>query len=46
MILNTTTEEEMGKFNDNGCPYNCPCLDDYPNCYCEEILKGDKNNDN
>lgn len=22
--------------NENGCPVDCPYIDDYPNCYCEE----------
>jgi len=34
-------DNKKTKFNDNGCPVDCPCLDDYPNCYCMEIIDGD-----
>ena len=27
------------EFDDNGCPRNCPCREDYPDCYCQEILE-------
>lgn len=28
------------KFNENGCPFDSPCLDDYPDCYCNEKMDG------
>lgn len=33
--------ETETKFNENGCSVNCPCIADYPDCYCMEIQKDD-----
>ena len=26
------------KFDKDGCPKFCPCKEDFPNCYCMDIL--------
>lgn len=28
------------KFNENGCPFDYPCLDDYTDCYCNAKMDG------
>lgn len=38
-------EKDKTEFNNNGCPTTCPCLEDYPDCYCMEIINDDENND-
>ena len=37
-------EKDTTKFNKNGCPITCPCIEDYPDCYCMEITD-DENSD-
>lgn len=27
--------------NENGCPVDCPYIEDYPNCYCEEVKENE-----
>ena len=34
--------DEETIFDENGCPIHCPGLDDYPNCYCMDLI-ADKN---
>ena len=35
-------QDSKTKWNDNDCPYNCPCIEDYPNCYCQELIEEDE----
>lgn len=32
-------------FDENGCPIDCPCLEEYTNCYCMEIQKDHDENE-
>lgn len=35
-IFNEVNDELIKKteFDEDGCPVNCPCKEDYPDCYC------------
>lgn len=30
--------DDITQWDKNVCPVDCPCKEDYPNCYCQEIM--------